>query len=224
MGEIEQKLDDLAEYQSQIDVLNAEKRELIDQVKIPAEVLAAQDEANKKRQSAQSECWKRIKTIEAVKLNALDCVKDPEMPAEFVAALAEARKRRADIEAEYKTQIDAEQEKARKAAEEVDSELKVQVGNIYDQVAQRKQEIEAEFAGKTEAAEENIKQLQADIRAGVLQAGESKKGTHYQAVYVRGRVTWNTDMLDGMVIAFPALAKARKEGQPSVAIRANGKA
>ena len=61
--------------------------------------------------------------------------------------------------------------------------------------------------------------LSAQIKEAVIREEKSVKGEHYHAVYVRGRVSWNSDMLDGMIVAFPALEKARKVGAPSVTIR-----
>ncbi|CAK0771531.1 hypothetical protein CCP3SC15_4350001 [Gammaproteobacteria bacterium] len=39
------------------------------------------------------------------------------------------------------------------------------------------------------------------------------------AVYTKGRVSWDSKKLDGMMILVPELASARKEGEPSVSIR-----
>ena len=61
--------------------------------------------------------------------------------------------------------------------------------------------------------------LKADIEADVIQKGESVKGARFTAVYVKGRVTWDTKMLDGMMSLIPQLADARKQGEPSAQIR-----
>jgi hypothetical protein len=80
-------------------------------------------------------------------------------------------------------------------------------------------EIEAEFAGKGEAADNNIAALTAEVKVMVIQAGATVKADHYQAVYVKGRVTWDGKTLDGFAVAHPEILFARKEGDPSVTLR-----
>jgi len=80
-------------------------------------------------------------------------------------------------------------------------------------------EIEAEFAGKTEAVNENIAALEAEIKQAVTAHGSSVKGTLYHAVFAKGRVSWDTKSLDGYATAHPELLTFRKEGEPSVSIR-----
>lgn len=87
------------------------------------------------------------------------------------------------------------------------------------EVKQRMAEIEAEFAGKAETAQENIAALEAEIKEAVKADGKSVKGTLLHAVYAKGRVTWESKGLDGLLVALPQLAQFRKEGDPSVSIR-----
>ncbi len=84
-------------------------------------------------------------------------------------------------------------------------------------------DIEAEFAMKSVTADENINVLEGQIKAIVIQGGQSVKGSYLQAVYNRGRVSWDGRMLDGMIALVPQLEKARKVGDPSITIRAIGK-
>lgn len=83
-------------------------------------------------------------------------------------------------------------------------------------------DIEAEFAIKSEAVDENIAKLTAEIKDEVLQAGSTVKGEHMMAVWAKGRVSWDTKALDGVVALHPELAQFRKEGEPSVSIRKIG--
>lgn len=83
-------------------------------------------------------------------------------------------------------------------------------------------DIEAEFAIKSEAVDENIAKLTAEIKADVLTAGGTIKGEHMMAVWSKGRVSWDTKALDGVVALHPELAQFRKEGEPSVSIRKVG--
>jgi len=80
-------------------------------------------------------------------------------------------------------------------------------------------EIEAEFAPKQEAINTEIAELEAAVKSTVLEAGETAKGGSLQAVYAKGRITWDTKSLDGYAKANPAIAEYRKQGEPSVSIR-----
>jgi hypothetical protein len=80
-------------------------------------------------------------------------------------------------------------------------------------------EIEAEFSIQSEGVDTNISELTNKIKTEVIAHGESVKGTYLHAVYARGRISWDTKKLDGLMILIPQLAGARKEGEPSVSIR-----
>lgn len=64
-----------------------------------------------------------------------------------------------------------------------------------------------------------IAEQEAAVKAAVLTHGASVKGAHLQAVWSKGRVSWDTKKLDGLMIAVPQLAQCRSEGAPSVSIR-----
>lgn len=81
------------------------------------------------------------------------------------------------------------------------------------------EEIEDEFEGKSLTVDLNIDELQNLIKVAVLNNGATVKGKNLMAVWVKGRITWDTKKLDGLMLAFPALSGARKEGDPSVTIR-----
>lgn len=80
-------------------------------------------------------------------------------------------------------------------------------------------EIEAEYAPKQDAIGQEISELEAQVKSLVLEDGETAKGGSLQAVYTKGRVTWDTKALDGYAKANPAIAEYRKQGDPSVSIR-----
>jgi outer membrane murein-binding lipoprotein Lpp len=214
-----EKLDALAEYQAQVDYLNLEKHRLLDEVKIPAEVLAAQDEANRARQRVDANLWTRQRANNESKEAALSLREKPELPPEYVAAMEAYRLEGVAIERKFDQMMQEDQKLVAEAKAKIDADLQAKIADVYSQVANRKAEISAEFDGKAEDAKSNIDKLTAEIKAEVEKLGESIKGAFYHAVYVRGRVSWNTDMLDGMIVAFPALDKARKVGKPSVTIR-----
>ena len=79
--------------------------------------------------------------------------------------------------------------------------------------------LDAEYSPMKDAVLENITRLEGEIKTDVIQHGETVKGARFTAVYVKGRVTWDTKKLDGMMSLIPQLADARKQGEPSVTIR-----
>lgn len=87
------------------------------------------------------------------------------------------------------------------------------------EIKARLAEIDAEFQEQIDGASTNIAALESQIKAEVLKAGATVKGSHLMAVWSKGRVSWDTKMLDGMVKLIPQIGEARKEGGPSVSIR-----
>ena len=88
-----------------------------------------------------------------------------------------------------------------------------------EELAKILDDIEAEFDGRLDTVSEKIATLEKEIKSDVLYFGETIKGTHLQAVWNKGRVSWNTKALDGYLVAHPELEKLRKQGKPSVTIR-----
>ena len=64
-----------------------------------------------------------------------------------------------------------------------------------------------------------IKELREQIKAAVIANGATVKGSMYQAVYVKGRDSWDTKALDGYAAAHPEIIQFRTTGNPSVTIR-----
>jgi len=218
---IKQLLDQLSDFQAQVAFLDMQKQELLDEVKIPAEVLAAQDEANKARQKLDSEMWRRQKERDELRKAALAEVKDPEMPPEFVAALEAARAEREAIMAQYSQNNELDIDVTAAAKARLDAELQVKVADVYNQVATRKQEINIEFTEKASGANDNIAKLTAEIKEAVKECKESVKGSYLHAIYVKGRDGgWDTPKLEGYALAHPEILTAKKpDGEPSVTIR-----
>ena len=80
-------------------------------------------------------------------------------------------------------------------------------------------EIEIEFLPQFEAVDANIDTLTLDIKMDVTESGTTIKGANLQAVFSKGRISWDTKALDGYAAAHPEIAPFRKEGAPSVSIR-----
>jgi len=80
-------------------------------------------------------------------------------------------------------------------------------------------EIDVEFSSLFNAADAAINALTDEIKTDVIQAGASVKGAHLHAIYTKGRVSWDSKMLEGMAILIPQINDAKKTGEPSVSIR-----
>jgi len=101
--------------------------------------------------------------------------------------------------------------------------LNLQKNELIDQVLTpeikaRLAEIESEFAGKVEAVEANIADLETEIRQEVLRRGASVKGTFMRVNWHKGRVSWDTRSLDAYAELHPEVTSFRKQGEPYVSI------
>jgi hypothetical protein len=90
---------------------------------------------------------------------------------------------------------------------------------IPETVKQLMAEIDAEFEGKAEPLRMEREMLEAEIKAAVLEAGRTIKGTYHSFVWSKPRVSWDTKALDGYAAAHPEIQQFRIEGSPSVSVR-----
>lgn len=81
------------------------------------------------------------------------------------------------------------------------------------------QAIDKDFLEDEQAAIRRIGGYHDKIKEEVLKFGSTVTGQFKQAVFVKGRVTWQTAGLDGYTIDHPELNQFRKEGSPSCSIR-----
>lgn len=215
-AEIKTKLDTLAEYQAQRDLIEADKRALLDEVKIPAEVQAIVSAGMKKASEVFVSFTPEVEASIAQEKAELDAIVIPE---EIKVALAEIDAKRVAVSERYRAQDAQRREKIAEQQVAIRTKVEEETKGVYTALAQRKVEIEAEFAGKAEAVDDNIRKLTDEIKDDVKVLGASVKANHFQAVYVRGRITWNTDKMEAWMVDHPFLKEARKEGDPSVTIR-----
>lgn len=87
------------------------------------------------------------------------------------------------------------------------------------EVKQKMDDIDAEFFSKLETITENIYNMEKGIKESVLSIGEAAKGAFLQAVFIKGRVSWDTKGLDGYAVAHPEILVFKKTGEPSVSIK-----
>jgi hypothetical protein len=227
---IKQKLDTLAEYYSQKDALELSKRELLDEVKVPAETEQIVSAGMREAEQADSEYGNSI-ALFSKQLN--ERIAQVVIPQGYKDALAEIDRQREEIlskmgEVEQekraiKSELDEYQSRQQQFHDtrknEIRAKIDRQTRDVYDEITKRKTDIEIEFSGKAQDVEANIKKLEAEIKADVKAAGASVKGKFFHAVYVKGRVTWNTDKMDAWCNDHPFLKDARKEGEPSITLR-----
>ncbi len=90
---------------------------------------------------------------------------------------------------------------------------------LTNEIREQLASIEAEFMPKFTALEENIAELTEQIKRDVLINGATVKGSFLMAVYNKGRVSWDSKQLEGMMAIIPGLVNARKEGEPSITLR-----
>ncbi len=92
-------------------------------------------------------------------------------------------------------------------------------GVLTPEIRERLAEIDAEFDPKIDALMQERAGLEAAIKAEVLRAGKTIKGTYHSFVWSKGRVGWDTKALDGYAKAHPEIEAFRSEGNPSVSVR-----
>ena len=89
---------------------------------------------------------------------------------------------------------------------------------LTDEIKEKLDEIEVYYKSALEHLNELSNYIEHEIKSAVLDNGASVKGI-YHAIYVKGRVTWNSKALDGYALAHPEINKMRKTGKPSVRIK-----
>lgn len=94
---------------------------------------------------------------------------------------------------------------------------------VLEKVQAELDALEAEYQPLLDAAQDNASALEAEIKNDVLLTGQSVMTDVYQAVYVKGRVSWDNDGINNYARMHPEVLKFRKEGQPSVTLRTVGK-
>jgi len=80
-------------------------------------------------------------------------------------------------------------------------------------------DIEAEFSEQFEAIDARVAEAQEQIKADVQAQGKTIRGARLQAVWIKGRIVWNSEAIDGYAMEHPELFVFRNEGKPSVALR-----
>ena len=211
-----EKLDTLAEFYSQRDTLNIRKIELLEAVTVPADVKRVLTDgwAAKKEIEAKHN---KITDAEIEKLDAeLETI---QIPDDIREALALIDRQRAAIEFKKRALRITNDSTIAGQKNLIEAAIQRKTAQVFAENEQRKVDINIEFNGKADDVDANIKALEAEIKEEVKAGGVSVKGKYFHAIWVKGRVTWNTDKMEAWMIDHPFLAAARKEGEPSITLR-----
>ncbi len=92
-------------------------------------------------------------------------------------------------------------------------------GVLTPEIRQQIADIETEFDGLTDSAKKAASELEAHLKAAVIEHGATVKAAGLQAVFSNGRTSWDTRALDGYAAAHPEVAQFKVVGSPSVSIR-----
>lgn len=94
---------------------------------------------------------------------------------------------------------------------------------IPPEIKARLDEIEAEFTPVFANINTRNQELIDMIKAEVVAAGETVSGEFHQAVYMKGRTSWDSKSLEGYAAAHPEILQFKTIGSPSVSIKARSK-
>lgn len=205
----EDKLNQLDEFYARRTLLEADKKVLLEEVKVPEEILALMNNMNKNLSEAEREYQAVIENIDLEMQSRLSAVAIPEIIKDALAAI-DAQRQAIRDDANKARRIAQLMADGKKEIVKRDSEAQVQ--EAFAAVDIRKSEIEAEFADKLKAFQDNIAKLEAEIKAEVAAAKKTASGDHWICVYTPGRITWNTDKMEAWLQDHPFLKEARKEG------------
>ena len=215
-NEIKVKLDTLSEYQAHRDLLEADKRALLEDVRVPDEVQAIVGAGMKRMSEVEMSFTPMIVAYQEEQDKKLA---DIVVPEEIKAALAEIDRQRKEVVAARAAQDAEVRARIQTAKAQIQAEVEAQTHGIYTALAQRKAEIEAEFAGKAEAVDDNIRKLTEEIKADVKEIGFTVKSDHFQAVYTKAKKTWIPQRLEAYTDHHPDIKDCYTVGEPSVTLR-----
>lgn len=108
---------------------------------------------------------------------------------------------------------------AKRYAAEIHVEYENRRAAVMEQVRAQLEALDAEFGEMLCEADEEVVRLEGEVKEAVRTVGESVKHEGIHAVYVRGRVTWDSRGLSRYAEIHPELLEFRRVGNPSVSIR-----
>ncbi len=113
----------------------------------------------------------------------------------------------------------AQVEAARLAVAAATDHYETRRAEILHRVQDELDALEVEFTARVEPLRQESGRAEQAARAAVLAYGASFRHGRVQAIYARGRVTWDTKGLTQYLESHPEVARYRRIGQPSVSFR-----
>lgn len=81
------------------------------------------------------------------------------------------------------------------------------------------EEEKTKFNDATDDVQKMISELESEIKEEVLKRGESMKTEYMTVTWNKGRVSWNSKLLEGYAMAHPDILGARSIGDPTVSFK-----
>lgn len=104
----------------------------------------------------------------------------------------------------------------------MDSELEISLEekmNLLADTRFRYDEMKRKFEKETADLSDAIKNLEEQIKTEVLSIGKTVKTDSITAVYSKGKIGWDSNLLNGFALAHPEILAARTIGKPSVSFK-----
>jgi hypothetical protein len=79
--------------------------------------------------------------------------------------------------------------------------------------------VKEEYKIETAAVQKKITELKEQIKTGVLFLGGTVKTEFKQAIWNKGRISWDSKGLQGFEVAHPEISVFKKVGNPTVSFR-----
>jgi predicted nucleic acid-binding Zn-ribbon protein len=89
---------------------------------------------------------------------------------------------------------------------------------IMAPVKEQLSDLEEEFSSRFESIDKELMDLYPEIETATLKQGETVQTDEYQAIFKKGRETWNPKLLEGYAKDHPAVLSCKVTGEPSVSI------
>lgn len=107
----------------------------------------------------------------------------------------------------------------RTAADVTRADYEAKRAEILKKVQDELDALDEEFKPLLNVSELRIEELEEEIKQLVLKHGATVKSARVQAVYYKGRVSWDNASLDRYAASHPDVLRFRKQGEPSIQIR-----
>lgn len=98
------------------------------------------------------------------------------------------------------------------------AELNAQRTALAMPLAEQIAALQEQMTGATAEIDEQIAAVQNAVKRAIMAHGATVETDHLRAMYVKPRVIWDTQRLEGYAEAHPEIRVFRREGEPSVRI------